>query len=210
MLHVRRRNAFTSLPFGGKLSPFYQCWSVSSVLNALYLQRHTLFRCFTVHIFSCAAPAFRWLLSQHVQCCTWSLLPEAECRHLSWSLDQPSCLLFASKCSNSEPAGQGQTLPHHLRQQEALRGSLLASAGIISLLDLLQEPSTACKAGVDTVHLHRPDIREGGQLLPAARLSVDAQGRSDWRISYRCVLLSICVQSPKTTQKTVCRRTGTV
>ena len=62
MLHVRRRNAFTSLPFGGKLSLFYQCWSVSPVLNALYLQRHTLFCCFTVHIFSCAAPAFRRLL----------------------------------------------------------------------------------------------------------------------------------------------------
>ena len=31
-----RRNAFTSLPFGGKLSPFYQCWSVSPVLNALW------------------------------------------------------------------------------------------------------------------------------------------------------------------------------
>ena len=55
----------------------------------------------------------------------------------------------------------------------------------------------------NTVHLHRPDIREGGQLLPAARLSVDAQGRSGWRISYRCVLLSICVHhSPKTTHKT--------
>ena len=108
MLHVRRRNAFTSLPFGGKLSLLYQCWSVSPVLNALYLQRHTLFRCFIVHIFSCAAPAFRQLLSQHFQCCTWSLLPETECRHLSWSFDQPSCLLFASKCSNSEPAGPGQ------------------------------------------------------------------------------------------------------
>ena len=99
---------FTSFKLGGKLSPFYQCWSVSPVLNALYLQRHTSFRCFTVHNFSCAAPAFRRLLSQHFQCCTWSLLPETECRHLSWSLDQPSCLLFASKCSNSEPAGPGQ------------------------------------------------------------------------------------------------------
>ena len=40
-------------------------------------------------------------------------------------------------------------------------------------------------------------------MLPAARLSADAQGRSGWRISYRCVLLSICVHhSPKTTQKT--------
>ena len=27
-------SGFTSLPFGGKLSPFYQCWSVSPVLNA--------------------------------------------------------------------------------------------------------------------------------------------------------------------------------
>ena len=88
-------------------------WQVVSVLSVLvsvlYLQRHTLFRCFTVHIFSCAAHAFRRLLSQHFQCCTWSLLPETECRHLSWSLDQPSCLLIASKrCSNSEPAGPGQ------------------------------------------------------------------------------------------------------
>ena len=82
-------------------------------------------------------------------------------------------------------------------------GSLLASAGIISLPDLSQEPSTACKAGVDTVHLHRPDIRDRGKLLPVARLSVDAQGRSGWRISYPCVLLSICVHhSPKTTLKT--------
>ena len=84
-----------------------------ALLNAPYLQRYTLFRCFTVHIFSCAAPAFRWLLSRHFQCCTWSLLPDTECRYLSWSLDQPSCsslLLFAiaSKCSNSEPAGPGQ------------------------------------------------------------------------------------------------------
>ena len=85
-----------------------QCWSVSPVLNALYLQLHPLFRCFTVHIFSCAAPAFWRLLSRHFQCCTWSLLPETKCRHLSWSLDQPSYLLFASKCSNSEPAGPGQ------------------------------------------------------------------------------------------------------
>ena len=49
------------------------------------------------------------------------------------------------------------------------------------------------------------DLRVGGhwQLLPDARLSVHAQGRSGWRISYRCVLLSICVHhSPKTTQKT--------
>ena len=90
-------------------------------------------------------------------------------------------------------------LAHHLPQLGVPRGSQLASVGIISLLDQTQEPSTACKAGADTVHLHHPDIREGGQLLPAARLSVDAQGRSDWRISFRCVLLSICVHhSPKT------------
>ena len=108
MLHVRRRNAFSSPPLGGKLSPFYQCWSVSPVLNALCLQRHTLFRCFTVHMFSCAAPAFRRLLSRHFQCCTWSLLPETECRQLSWSLDQRSCLLFPSKCSKPEPVGPEQ------------------------------------------------------------------------------------------------------
>ena len=209
MLHVRRRNAFTSLPFGGKLSPLYQCWSVSPVLNALYLQHQTLFRCFTVHIFSCAAPAFRRLLSQHFQCCTWSLLPETECRHLSWSLDLPSCLLFASKCSNSDWT-RTKRLPIIFSSRKFQEGHYqVQQVFSISLLDLLQEPSTACKAGVDTVHLHRPDIREGGQLLPAARLSVDAQGRSGWRISYRCVLLSICVHhSPKQLKKRL--RSGSV
>ena len=104
---------------------------------------------------------------------------------------------------NASPALLSMRLPVMLGSRTFQEGgSLLASAGIISLLDLSQEPSTACKAGVDTVHLHRPEIREGGHLLPAARLSVDAMDRSGWRTSYRCVLLSICVHhSPKTTQK---------
>ena len=105
---------------------------------------------------------------------------------------------------NASPALLSMRLPIIFGSRiEVPRGSLLASAGIISLPDLLQEPSTACKAGVDTAHLLRPDIRDGGKLLPVARLSVDAQGRSGWRITYPCVLLSICVHHcPKTTQKT--------
>ena len=86
---------------------------------------------------------------------------------------------------NASLALLSMRLPILFGSRKFQEGSLFASAGIISVLDLLQEPSTACKAGVDTVHLHRPDIREGGhwQLLPDARLSVHAQGRSGWRIS---------------------------
>ena len=47
-------------------------------------------------------------------------------------------------------------------------------------------------------------------MLPAARVSIDAQGRSGWGIRYQCVLLSICVHhSPKTTKKNRLR-TGSV
>ena len=100
MLHARRRNAFTSVPFGRKLSPFYQCWSVSPVLNVLYLQRHMLSLLHCPHLLLCC-PCFPAV--------TFSTFPvlyvvsaacdEVSTSLISWSLDQPSCLLFAGKCS---------------------------------------------------------------------------------------------------------------
>ena len=119
MLHVRRWNAFTSLPFGGKFSPFYQCWSVSPVLNALYLTcpaPHviSLFHCphFVVSLPTSS-------LELPLLSCGYFLNISSAARGLCClrrsvdifpgpSLDQPSCLLFASKSSNSEAAGPRQ------------------------------------------------------------------------------------------------------
>ena len=81
--------------------------------------------------------------------------------------------------------------------------SVGASAGIISLLDLLEEPSTACKAGVDTVQLHRPDICEGGQLLqPRGTASTHRADPTGVSATDVCCCPSASITAQKTTQKT--------
>ena len=69
----------------------------------------TLFRCFTGHIFSCAAPAFRRLFlnissAARGLCClrrSVDIFP-------GLSINQAACSPQVSECSNSEPAGPGQ------------------------------------------------------------------------------------------------------
>ena len=89
------------------------------------------------------------------------------------------------------------------------RVPLLDPAGIFSLLDLLQEPSTACKAGVDTLH-HRPDILEGGQLLPAARLRRRRTGQI--RLAYQLPMCAAVHLRPSLSRKQLRKRlrTGSV
>ena len=120
------------------------------------------------------------------------------------SINQASCLLIASKCSNSEPAGPGQNAcPSSSAVGSSKRVTIsfsryyLVARPFTGAINCLQSWRRQRSSSSSSWH---PRTRSVASSREVERRRT---GRSGWRISYRCVLLSICVHhSPKTTQKT--------
>ena len=119
-----------------------------------------------------------------------------------WSRRNVSTYILGKE--NASRALLSMGLPITFGSRKFQEGPLLASAGIISLCKTFYRSHQlpAKLAQTPFIFIVLTSANEVSCFQPRGWASTH-RGRSGWRISYRCVLLSICVHhSPKTTQKT--------